>query len=160
MHLRTVALALVCCCALPMAASASPRSSLLGPEERALRTQINAYRAERGVARLKVSRPLTKAARWMSADMARRDYVDHSDSRGRGYPSRLEAFGFHGLTMAENIGAGSGTAGEALDEWKHETLSQRNLLNRTFKLIGIARTFAPNTTFGWYWTTTFGGTTG
>ena len=96
---------------------------MLGTEERAFRAQVNAYRAEHGVARLKVSRPLTKAAKWMSTDMARGNYFDHVDSRGRGYAARVERFGFHGRIVGENLGAGLASAGEAVEAWKHSALS-------------------------------------
>ena len=159
MHLRALALTLVCGLVLSAPASAAPQGSLLGPEQRAFRKQLNAYRVDHGLARLKRSAPLTKAAKWMSNDMARKDYFDHTDSLGRGYAARIAGFGFHGSSTAENLGAGVATATDALDQWKRPGLSQRNLLNPTFKVIGIARAFAPRSTFGWYWTASFGDAT-
>jgi uncharacterized protein YkwD len=99
---------------------------------------------------------LTRAANWMSADMAANDYIDHFDSRGRDTFARIRKFGFRSSTMGENLAAGSADAAATVEQWKDEPGHRRNMLRRTFKVIGLGRASAADSTFGWYWATTFG----
>jgi len=156
---RALALAIACTFALPAAAVASAGDPVPDAEEKAFCKQINAYRAQNGVAALKLSVTLTKASEWMSADMARNDYFDHTDSLNRSFSKRISAFGYTGATRGENIAGGTnGTAAAMFNQWKSSTAHRKNMLSASFKVIGIGRAYRANTMLGWYWTTKFGGT--
>ena len=152
-----LALAVSCCVALATSPAASAATPVLDSEERALCQQVNALRSQRGLAPLRASVTLTRAARWLSADMARNDYLDHTDSRGRNFSKRLTAFGYKGTTRAENISGGSGSAAATLSDWQSSALHRRNLLNPSLKVVGIGRAYNANSMLGWHWTATFGG---
>ena len=108
MSIRSLALALLICFALPTASAlAQSGDPVLDSEEKAMCKQINAYRAQNKLPALKLSVSLTKAATWLSSDMARNDYFDHTDSLGRSYAKRITAFGYKGRAKGENIAAGS-----------------------------------------------------
>lgn len=139
------------------AAAGGAGTSALDPEERAFCQHINAYRAAKGLAPLKLSPALTRAASWMTADMARNDYVDHTDSRGRDTPARIRAFGFRSAITGENLAAGMANAAATLEQWKADAAHRRGMLRANFKVIGIARSYGGGTMFGWHWATTFGG---
>ena len=81
-------------------------------QEKALCRAINNFRAQHGKPPLKVSVALTRAAEFMAKDMARHDNFasNHVDSHGRDFAERMEAFGYHPATKAENIAAGESTA--------------------------------------------------
>ena len=90
-----------------IAAAADP---VLDAEGRAFCTQINQYRAQNGRPALRVSVSLTNAAKWMSNDLATKNYFSHTDSLGRTFVPRLGAFGYSFNTyLAENIAAGNAT---------------------------------------------------
>lgn len=157
MNLRLVALAVACSLVFPAAAPAADPAP--DAEERAFCKQINSYRAQNGVPALKLSVNLTRAAEWMAADMARYDYLGHTDSLNRGFSKRISAFGYTGSTRAENVAGGTnGSAAAMLSMWKGSAAHKRNMLNASYKVIGIGRAYRANTMLGWHWTTDFGGT--
>ncbi len=140
-----------------MTTTAAPALDL---EEKALCRAINAFRKQHGRAPLKVGVALTRAATWMSNDMARNDNFDHTDTHGRGVTQRLKAFGYTGPTSGENIAGGASTAVETLAQWKASAPHRANLLSTRFKVMGIARAHDDDSMLGWYWTADFGGTVG
>jgi uncharacterized protein YkwD len=159
MSIRSLALALLICFALPTASAlAQSGDPVLDSEEKAFCKQINAYRAQNKLPALKVSVSLTKAATWLSTDMARNDYFDHTDSLGRSYAKRITAFGYKGSAKGENIAAGSATAAATFAQWKNSAPHRANMLSKTYKVIGIGRATKAGSMFGSYWTTDFGNT--
>src|ERR1044072_2177164 len=157
MNIRSLALAILCLFAFPVAASAADPAP--DPEERAFCKTINTYRAQNGLPALKLSVALTKASEWMSADMARNDIFDHTDSLGRSFSKRISAFGYTGATRGENIaGVTNGSAAAMFSQWKSSSVHKKNMLSSSYKVIGIGRAYRANTMLGWYWTTNFGGT--
>ncbi len=159
MSIRSLALALLICFALPTA-SALARSGdpVLDSEEKAMCKQINAYRAQHRLPALKVSVSLTKAATWLSSDMARNDFFDHTGSLGRSYAKRIRAFGYKGRIKGENIAAGDATAAATFAQWKASPPHRANMLSRAYRVIGIGRASSVDSMFGSYWTTDFGNT--
>jgi uncharacterized protein YkwD len=131
---------------------------VLDAQEVAMCKAINKFRAEHGRAPLKVSVALVRAAEWMSNDMAHNDNFDHTDTRGRHFDTRLNAFGYNKPTKGENIAAGESTAAETVNQWKNSAGHRANMLNAKFKVMGVGRAHDDNSMFGWYWTADFGGT--
>lgn len=157
MNIRSLGIAVLCLFAFPVAAHAADPNP--DGEERAFCKTINTYRAQNGLPALKLSVSLTKASEWMSADMARNDYLDHTDSLGRTFSRRISAFGYTGATRGENIAGGTnGSAAAMFNMWKNSAAHKKNMLSSSYKVIGIGRAYRANTMLGWYWTTDFGGT--
>ncbi len=72
---------------------------------------VNAERTKRGLVPLRFKSSLIDAARYHSADMARRNYLSHISSNGWTMPQRLRAFGYTSLgtvywKVGECIGRG------------------------------------------------------
>jgi uncharacterized protein YkwD len=151
-----LALGLTCLACAPTASRAAAATPALDPEERALCKLINQFRAQSGVAPLRVSPALTKAASWLSADMAANDVFDHVDSRGRDFSTRMRSFGFRGPTMGENIAGGDEGAIATFKHLKASSPHRANMLRAKFKVLGIGRAYQADTMLTWYWTTTFG----
>jgi uncharacterized protein YkwD len=151
-----IGLALAGCLGASAAAFAATGDPVLDPQEQAVCTQINAFRASHGLPALKVSAALTRAAKWMSQDMAAHDFFDHVDSRGRDSFPRIRSFGFRNATMGENLAAGHADAAATFSQWKNEPAHRRGMLQPGFRVIGIGRAYSADTMLGWYWTTTFG----
>ncbi len=159
MSIRSLAIAIICVLAFPVAARAAAGDPAPDSEERAFCKQINTYRAQNRLPALKLSVSLTKAAKWMSADMAKKNYFDHTDSLGRSFSKRISAFGYAGGTRAENIAGGTnGSAAAMFSQWKASAAHRKNMLSPSYKVIGIGRAYNASSMLGWYWTTKFGGT--
>ncbi|MBA3268536.1 MAG: RICIN domain-containing protein [Acidimicrobiia bacterium] len=132
-----------------------PSGTSLDGEEVAFCRLINDYRAQNGVGPLLVSSSLTNAANWLSNDMAEKNYVNHTDSLGRQFPQRFAAFGYP-YAGGENIAAGTSTGQAAFDLWKSDTSHNAIMLSPSYTVMGIGRAYQPTSTYGWYWTNTFG----
>ena len=144
-----------------------PGNSALDSEEWAFLTLINNFRAQNGSGPLQVSVALESSSKWMSNDLSSKNYFSHTDSLGRSAGARIQAFGYPYFPWGENIAAGYSDAQNAFNQWLNAcdadangqcTYAHRvNMLNGSFKVIGIARSYGPSSTYGWYWTTDFGG---
>ncbi|TET95402.1 MAG: hypothetical protein E3J29_06945, partial [Dehalococcoidia bacterium] len=151
--LIVLAAALVALAGMPRGAEAA-----LDSEEQAFLTLINNYRQANGLGSLSLNGELNAAADWMSNDMAAKDYFSHTDSLGRDPFQRMADFGYgYNTWKGENLAAGVDAAQAALDLWKGSPGHDANMLNPNFKVIGIARAYGDGTTYGWYWSTEFGG---
>lgn len=142
----------------PAAASAAAGDPVLDVEEKAFCTQINQYRAQNGKPALQVSVSLTTASKWMSNDLATKNYFSHTDSQGRTFSTRLGAFGYtYNTSKGENIAAGNATAARTFEQWRASSGHNTNMLSTSYRVIGIGRAYASTSSYKWYWTTDFGG---
>jgi len=142
----------------PAAAFAAVGDPVLDAEEKAFCTQINQHRAQNGKPALRVSVSLTNASKWMSNDLATKNYFSHTDSLGRTFSTRLGAFGYtYSTYKGENIAAGNATAARTFAQWKGSSGHNANMLNANYKVIGIGRAYSATSSYKWYWTTDFGG---
>jgi uncharacterized protein YkwD len=131
----------------------------LDNEEAAFVTLINDYRAQSGLAKLEVSITLTESSKWMSSDMASKNYFSHTDSLGRDPFARMAAFGYpqNGYS-GENIAAGNSDAQNTFTQWKNSPGHNANMLGVHYTVIGVGRAPDSKSTYKWYWTTDFGST--
>lgn len=142
------------------AAALSIGDPILDAEERGFCGQINKYRAQNGVAPLRMSVTLTRASKWMSADMAAGNYFSHTDSLGRNFSTRLGALGYTFSTAkAENIAAGNSTSARTFDQWRNSPGHNATMLSPAYTVLGIGRAYNSAAAYRWYWTADFGGIT-
>jgi hypothetical protein len=125
-------------------------------EEQAFLALINNYRAQNGRAALTASVNLNRASAWMAKDMATKNYFSHTDSLGRSAGTRIancDGLPYNG----ENIAAGTvkDTAAEAFEMWRNSSGHNANMLNSSYRQIGIARAYVSTSTYSWYWVTDF-----
>ena len=121
-------------------------------------SKINEYRKANGLGALRLSRSLGAAADNHSAYMAKSDDIDHTLSgaslswsqniRNYGYPTEY--------AIGENVLAGRQSAAGALSLWKSSPGHNANMLNKSWKAIGIGRVYYADGRYDFYWTTTFG----
>ncbi|MCK9518313.1 MAG: CAP domain-containing protein [Dehalococcoidia bacterium] len=154
--------------AMPLFSASSPAVALTNcdvadysndAEELEFLRIINEYRAANGRAALGISQNLNRAAQWMAADMGSKGYFGHVDSLGRDPWVRIVDCGYP-LAGGENLAAGTyrSTAAGAFELFRGSPSHNENMLLDRYVQIGIARVFAPNSQYGWYWATTFGTT--
>lgn len=136
-----------------------PTQTCADGEESAFLQLINDYRAQNGLPALAFSQSLSVAAENLSLDMATKDFFSHTGSNGSSFVDRIAAAGYPDPgNTAENIFAGGDSAAGAMESWRNSPGHNANMLSPTAKAIGIARVNNPNSTWKWYWTTTFGAT--
>jgi len=131
-------------------------TAALDSEEQAFLTLINNYRAQNGRSALTNSTNLSRAAAWHATDMAAKSYFSHTDSLGRSVGTRVAQC--DGLPQnGENIAAGTvkDTAAEAFEMWRNSSGHNANMLNGSYRQIGIARVYNAGSPYKWYWVTDF-----
>jgi uncharacterized protein YkwD len=140
----------------------TPRAAeALDSEEQAFLVQLNDYRAQNGLVPLQINETLNGVARWMANDMATKNYFSHTDSLGRDPFARMDQLGYaYNTWRGENLVAGTETAPYAFQMWKDSPGHNANMLGANYTVVGIARVFNPNSSYGWYWATEFGGVGG
>lgn len=117
--------------------------------EKALFDLINSYRTQNGVAILSWSSGLSRAAAWLSSDMASKNYFSHTDSLGRNPGTRLTDCGFSWSAYGENIFPNSSDPQAVFDGWKNSPPHNEAMLNSSYSQAGIGAD-------GVYWTLDLG----
>ncbi len=133
---------------------------------------INSYRESNGRSDLQSQQDLDEASDWFATDMATQNYYGgdqycydnfhappHCDSLGRNPSQRAQAFGYPG-NVGENIAAGFGSAQAVFEAWKASSGHNANMLNSSYKSIGIGWACNQQAYYGCYWVTDFGFYTG
>jgi uncharacterized protein YkwD len=143
--------ALVLAAVAASTAFAAPRSSTstLSGLESSVLVDINAFRAEHGLAQLRLSTPLTASARAHSQQMARNGYFAHTSPDGSVFWKRIESYypssSWRYWSVGENLlwsspavdGAG------ALKLWVASPEHLANLLNPRWREIGVSALHVP-----------------
>ena len=135
-----------------------PRASLTPDgEEQALLGLINAYRAQNGLGSLTISPTLMKVAAWKSSDLAVNNYFAHDD-RNRSWDQRFRDCGYDMTpVISEHLAAGNADAASTFQQWRQSPGHNAVMLDRTMKATGLARYYQAGSSYGWYWTGSFGG---
>ena len=105
---------------------------------------------------LRLNRILVGTARAMSQDMGDRNFFDHTNPDGLDPFQRMEAAGYSGGAMGENIAAGYSTGAEVVAGWLSSDGHCRNMLDPDFGVIGIGYASVPGSDYTEYWTQNFG----
>ncbi|MFJ9339133.1 CAP domain-containing protein [Streptomyces sp. NPDC101733] len=123
-----------------------------GPQAEVL-ALVNQERAAVGCPALTVNAKLTKAAQDHSADMAAHGNMSHTGSDGSDPGQRVTRAGYEWRTYGENVAYGYPTAAKVMEGWMNSPGHKRNILDCSFKEIGIGLAQP-----GQYWTQDFGAT--
>ena len=141
------------------AASGATQAEVTGQSE--LLVEMNAARADHGLAPLSRSRVLARPARTHSVYLARTGQLDHTGADGRPFYVRLYKAGFsRRKAVGENLGMSSGCATNLaktmVEMWLDSPGHRANLLSKRFKVVGLAVVAASDCSNTVY-TTDFGG---
>jgi uncharacterized protein YkwD len=113
---------------------------------------LNRQRTRHGLPRLREHRSLTNAARKYARLMVRQRFFDHVSPAGSTMSQRIKRTNYlhhaRGYGLGENIAWGSGalaTPARIVAAWMHSAGHRRNILDRSFREIGIGVALgAPN----------------
>ncbi|QES44085.1 SCP-like extracellular [Streptomyces venezuelae] len=130
----------------------SESSSDESTAEAAVLTLVNQERAQAGCRPVRADDRLAALAGDFSADMAERDFFDHTDPDGATPWDRAEKAGIKDLG-GENIARGQANAQSVMDAWMNSAGHRANILNCDYKTLGVGAHFAPG---GPWWTQDFG----
>ena len=132
------------------------------PKELDFLALINQYREDEGLDALLLCDALSDASEKHASDMAKFSFFDHSTVRSDFFPAgstpwdRIRMCGYDYYTnMGENIAAGQMTAQTVFEAWKASPSHDANMLNTTYRVIGIG--LVRGGPYGYYWATDFGG---
>lgn len=125
---------------------------------------INEYRQDNGLKPLLISDTLTVPSERHNEDMAKYRFFAHDTVASSYYPvgsrswDRMAAEGYaYNTYRGENLAVGYETAEEAFEAWRLSPSHNQAMLDGNYKVVGVARLYAPGSEYGWYWTTDFGG---
>src|SRR5207248_5216175 len=122
--------------AITVATAASPASAAVSATtittyENQVVTLVNQQRAA-GCVALRNDSLLHSAARAHSVDMATHNYFDHTGTDGSTFVTRVQATGYSGSTVGENIAWGWGTPSSVVNAWMNSAPHKANILNCSF----------------------------
>ncbi|MDA3646207.1 CAP domain-containing protein [Saccharopolyspora indica] len=116
----------------------------------------NGARADAGCPPLRLNADLAEAATGHSADMAHRDFFDHTGSNGSRPAGRTSAAGYPGDYIGENIAAGYDSAEVVFQKWMDTAVHRGNILDCKFTDLGVGRVDVPSSRYRVYWTQDLG----
>jgi uncharacterized protein YkwD len=151
MHLRHTLLALAATLALSVPAQACTVPSNANALQAEVLSHLNAQRKANGLAALKISSKLDKAAQGHACDNANRRSISHDSSDGGTLTTRLRKAGYKYRAAAENTGRGFGTGARAVEWWMNSPKHRTNILYPRVRDvgIGIALSDAPDNKLHW-----------
>lgn len=97
----------------------------------------NRDRAQAGCAPVRPSAILSASAQGHADDMSAQVYFSHTSLDGRTFDQRIRDAGYQGHEYGENIASGFPTAEEVQAAWMSTPGHRRNILDCTFKEIGV-----------------------
>jgi uncharacterized protein YkwD len=124
----------------PAVRRADARAALTHSERTVIRL-INDVREQHGLAHVRASRALSRAADRHTSDMLRRDFFDHASSDGTSFDRRVRRYvsaRMVGETLA-TLSQRHGGAATVVRMWMESPPHRAVLLNGGFRRIGVAR---------------------
>jgi uncharacterized protein YkwD len=125
-------------------AIASPQiqAASLSQLESSVLDDINAFRAQHGLAKLRLNPELTTAARAHSHQMAQQGYFAHESADGSAFWKRMRGYyqSAHSWSVGENLlWSSPGIDGaRALKMWLASPEHRKNLVNPSWREIGVS----------------------
>jgi uncharacterized protein YkwD len=137
-------------------AAKPPAQNLTGEaaDEAAVLNLVNQERAKAGCNALTADSRLAKAAKAHSADMAARNYFDHSTPEGVTSDVRVTNAGYRWSAVGENIAFGQKDSASVMAAWMNSAGHRANILNCNYRNLGVGLAYNPSRTP--YWTQDFG----
>jgi uncharacterized protein YkwD len=127
-------------------ASSHSQGATLSQLESSVLDDINAFRAQHGLAELRINTQLTTAARAHSHQMAQKGYFAHESADGSAFWKRMHGFyaSAHSWSVGENLlWSSPGIDGaRALKLWLASPEHRKNLVDPRWREIGVSAVHA------------------
>jgi len=114
---------------------------------------VNIERQKGGLQPFTASSPLSNVARKKSEDMAIKNYFSHTSPTYGSPFEMMKSFGIKYNTAGENIAKGQLSAQSVVTAWMNSEGHRANIMNPSFKVIGVGHYQSSNGTN--YWTQMF-----
>ncbi|MCJ8282808.1 MAG: CAP domain-containing protein, partial [Rivularia sp. ALOHA_DT_140] len=128
--------------------SSTPESGSTSPTANPLIEEViqetNKYRIEAGLQPLVLNLDLSESAQMHSEDMAHNDFFSHTGSNGTRVSDRTKSAGYESSFVGQNIAAGYMSAEEVVRGWMNSPGHRENILNPSYKEIGIGYYYLEN----------------
>ena len=114
----------------------------LDARERAIVRAINRQRTKHGLARVRSTRRLARAADYHSWEMLDANYFAHESRDGSPFDQRVRRFANHrsvGETLAMLGGCGKGSARRVVRMWMNSAGHRAILLSSTYRRVGLGK---------------------
>jgi uncharacterized protein YkwD len=108
------------------------------------------------VAAVALDTRLRCASRKHSKDMAVNNFFSHTGTGNTSPWDRMGSAGYTFTTAGENIAAGQNTPASVVNTWMNSTGHCNNIMNGSFKKLGVGYYYRAGSTYGHYWTQDFG----
>jgi len=110
---------------------------------------VNESRRRGGCDNLTVDRRLIVAANRHAAEMARRGYFAHEDTRGERAGDRVQDAGYRWSRYGENIARGQDSVFEVVNGWMRSPEHRENIMDCGLREVGVGLAFAADRTPYW-----------
>jgi uncharacterized protein YkwD len=162
---QSIAVLLVCAALLgSVFAGGAQAARSYNSQEIAFIKSLNQYRASKGLQPLLLSDAISEACYRHNHDMAKYKFFSHNSVKSDWFGSnatpwtRMAASGYsYSTNKGENIAAGQSTAALVMSAWKASSGHNANMLNSSYKVIGVSFYQLSGSPYTYYWTTDFGG---
>jgi uncharacterized protein YkwD len=112
-------------------------SSPFSPVQQQILALVNRQRQRSGCEPVTIDRRLIDAANRHAADMARRDYFEHSSPNGDRAGERVSESGYRWRWYGENIARGQQSPWDAMDGWMNSPEHRENILDCKLDQMGV-----------------------
>jgi uncharacterized protein YkwD len=100
---------------------------------------------------------LVQSARGHAKDMGDNDFFSHTNLQGQSSGDRIDATGYQGSPVGENIAAGQSSPAQVVQGWMESDGHCKNIMNDSYVNLGVGYYLAPNAQYEHYWVQNFGG---
>lgn len=112
---------------------------------------VNIERSRHGLAPVKASAELMRAAQEHAKSLSTDIFFGHTDQSGKGPGDRAREAGYRWTLIAENIAAGQNSPSDVMSTWMKSEKHMANILNARVLEIGVGYTFDRDRRYDHYW---------
>lgn len=112
---------------------------------------MNIERAKHGLAPVKASGELMRAAQVHAKNLSTDQFFDHADAQGKSAGDRAKEAGYRWTLIAENIAAGQNSPAEVMNTWMNSPKHRANILNGRVMEVGVGYVVDRDRRYDHYW---------